>query len=38
MTDHGTSTPVSEIFDPTAWKAVPGFEDLVDITYHRPVA
>ena len=26
---------VSEIFDPTAWDAVPGFEDLVDITYHR---
>ncbi len=25
---------VSEIFDPTAWHAVPGF-DLTDITYHR---
>ncbi len=28
---------VSEIFDPTAWRAVPGFEDLVDLTYHRAV-
>jgi naphthoate synthase len=28
---------VSEIFDPTAWKPVPGFEDLVDLTYHRAV-
>ena len=25
---------VSEIFDPTAWEAVPGFE-FTDITYHR---
>jgi naphthoate synthase len=28
---------VSEIFDPTAWKRVPGFEDLTDLTYHRAV-
>ncbi|HET7357834.1 MAG TPA: 1,4-dihydroxy-2-naphthoyl-CoA synthase [Nocardioidaceae bacterium] len=28
---------VSEIFDPSAWKAVPGFEDLTDLTYHRAV-
>jgi naphthoate synthase len=27
--------PVSEIFDPEAWRVVPGFEDLVDLTYHR---
>jgi naphthoate synthase len=27
---------VSEIFDPTRWEAVPGFE-LEDITYHRAV-
>lgn len=27
---------VSEIFDPTRWKPVPGFE-LTDITYHRAV-
>lgn len=27
---------VSEIFDPSAWKAVDGF-DLTDITYHRAV-
>ena len=28
---------VSEIFDPAAWTEVPGFEDLVDLTYHRAV-
>src|SRR3954452_21836804 len=28
---------VSEIFDPTAWTAVPGFDDLTDLTYHRAV-
>jgi naphthoate synthase len=28
---------VSEIFDPTAWQDVPGFEDLTDLTYHRAV-
>ena len=28
---------VSEIFDPAAWTAVPGFEDLTDLTYHRAV-
>ncbi len=26
---------VSEIFDPSAWQRVPGFEDLEDLTYHR---
>jgi naphthoate synthase len=26
---------VSEIFDADAWDAVPGFEDLTDLTYHR---
>ncbi len=26
---------VSEIFDPQAWRDVPGFEDLTDVTYHR---
>jgi naphthoate synthase len=30
------SANVSEIFDPSAWKAVDGF-DLTDITYHRAV-
>ena len=30
-------TPVSELFDPTAWRAVDGFE-LIDVTYHRPSA
>jgi naphthoate synthase len=29
-------TVVSNIFDPTAWKLVPGF-DFTDITYHRAV-
>jgi len=28
---------VSELFDPAAWGTVPGFENLVDITYHRAV-
>jgi len=33
-----TAVPgVSETFDPAAWKPVPGFEDLQDITYHRAV-
>ncbi len=32
MTDH----PVSELFDPSAWREVPGF-DFTDITYHRAV-
>jgi naphthoate synthase len=29
--------PVSEIFDPQAWRQVPGFDDLTDLTYHRAV-
>ncbi len=29
---------VSETFDPAAWDAVPGFEDLTDLTYHRAKA
>ncbi len=32
-----TPAPVSEIFDPAAWAAIPGFEDLTDLTYHRAV-
>jgi naphthoate synthase len=28
---------VSEIFDASAWREVPGFDDLGDITYHRSV-
>jgi naphthoate synthase len=27
----------SELFDPTSWTEVPGFADLVDLTYHRAV-
>jgi naphthoate synthase len=34
MTQNG----VSEIFDPSAWHRVPGFEDLTDLTYHRAKA
>ena len=29
--------PVSATFDPTRWRAVAGFEDLTDLTYHRAV-
>ena len=29
---------VSETFDPGAWDAVPGFDDLTDLTYHRAKA
>ncbi|MGD9997955.1 MAG: 1,4-dihydroxy-2-naphthoyl-CoA synthase [Ilumatobacteraceae bacterium] len=35
MTEPSTSSP-SEIFDPEAWRTVPGF-DFDDITYHRSV-
>ena len=28
---------VSELFDAEAWRAVDGFEDLTDVTYHRAV-
>jgi naphthoate synthase len=28
---------VSEIFDPSAWQEVAGFQDLEDLTYHRAV-
>lgn len=31
------SEQVSETFDPEAWKPVPGFENLADLTYHRAV-
>ena len=30
-------THVSDLFDPGRWSDVPGFDDLVDITYHRAV-
>lgn len=26
---------VSEVFDPTRWRAIEGFGDLTDVTYHR---
>ena len=28
---------VSDIFDPTRWRVVTGFEDFTDLTYHRQV-
>ncbi|MEG9249280.1 1,4-dihydroxy-2-naphthoyl-CoA synthase [Arthrobacter sp. Soc17.1.1.1] len=28
---------VSDIFDPTRWRVVTGFEDFTDLTYHRAV-
>ncbi len=28
---------VSETFEPSRWRTVPGFEDLTDVTYHRAV-
>ena len=31
------SAAVSELFDPAAWRTVPGFDDLTDLTYHRAV-
>jgi naphthoate synthase len=36
MTD-ADAPAVSEIFDPAAWRPVPGFDDLTDLTYHRAV-
>jgi naphthoate synthase len=30
-----SNTSVSDIFDPTRWRELSGFEDLTDITYHR---
>ena len=34
MTDNAAANGISEIFDPSAWEEVPGF-DFTDITYHR---
>src|SRR6478752_9334063 len=34
--DSAASVPsVSEIFDPSQWRTVPGFGELTDITYHH---
>ena len=30
-------TPSTGPTDPSSWQAVPGFDDLVDVTYHRHV-
>lgn len=32
---HPLPPQVSQIFDPMRWRMVEGFEDLVDVTYHR---
>ena len=37
MSDAAPEGQVSEIFDPSAWTAVPGFTDLTDVTYHRAI-
>ena len=29
--------PVSELFDPNAWRDIDGFDDLTDVTYHRAI-
>ncbi|WP_298253915.1 1,4-dihydroxy-2-naphthoyl-CoA synthase [uncultured Arthrobacter sp.] len=34
---HELPRTVSDIFDPTRWRVVTGFEDLADLTYHRQV-
>jgi naphthoate synthase len=31
-------THVSDIFDPTIWREVEGFEALTDLTYHLDIA
>lgn len=33
----GTQDSADQPFDPASWAAVPGFDDLTDITYHRHV-
>lgn len=32
-----SSPAVSELFDPSRWREVRGFDDLTDVTYHRAV-
>ncbi len=33
-----TAPTVSELFDAAAWRGVPGFHNLTDVTYHRAVS
>ncbi len=35
LADVTSRDPVSELFDPQAWREVEGFADLTDLTYHR---
>jgi naphthoate synthase len=35
MSGQAAGNGVSELFDPSAWRPVPGFDDLEDLTYHR---
>ena len=37
MPDEPAPARVSETFDPSRWREVPGFKDLADLTYHRAV-
>ena len=38
MPDAAETPTVSELFDPSAWKPVAGFEQLTDVTYHHDIA
>ncbi len=38
MPDAAETPMVSEIFDPSTWKPVAGFEQLTDVTYHHDIA
>ena len=38
MPDAAETPMVSELFDPSAWKPVAGFERLTDVTYHHDIA
>ncbi|MDQ1549844.1 MAG: naphthoate synthase [Microbacteriaceae bacterium] len=38
MPDTSEPAPISEIFDPSAWKTVDGFDAMTDVTYHHDVA
>lgn len=38
MPDAAETPTVSELFDPSAWKPVAGFEQLSDVSYHHDIA
>jgi naphthoate synthase len=37
MASSGAEHPVSDLFDASLWREVPGFEQLTDVTYHLDV-